>query len=382
MKNLYRILSLILVALMVFALASCGGDKGSVGGIDNGGGNKNDDKATKVELSNAIKAAMKANDQLTTSNYFLASDGTIIGRTSNNDKKEAGVYAQLGNVKKIIKGAGTSSFALTENGDVYHEDRKIAENVTMAAYCTTNVNVEGFCVINNELRRINSYRQLEDKSLNYMFKNYPSEEKLSGEITFIEADKHDFIVLNAEGKFFAYWTSEEYGTLDYTGFEGLAIVDIAKHMGENEVESLTVAGVKGDGTPVATGTYAEDILSWGKLADLAMSDGMIVGLTEDGKLKMTGDYAEKMKETVEGWTNIVGIEVGYATGGNIDYIVTAVDANGTFYYASLMNERYDVRTGTATANGVSDDSTWLKYTPDGTKYYTTYEGTWEAESED
>ena len=103
MKNLYRILSFVLVAIMVFALASCGGGKGSVGGIDNGDGNKNDNKATKVELSDAINAAMKANDQLTTSNYFLASDGTIIGRTSDNDKKEAGVYAQLGNVKKIIK---------------------------------------------------------------------------------------------------------------------------------------------------------------------------------------------------------------------------------------------------------------------------------------
>ncbi len=66
----------------------------------------------------------------------------------------------------------------------------------------------------------------------------------------LEVDKHDFIVLNDEGKFFAYWTSEAYGELDFTGFEDLAIIDIAKYMTpmrSGEVKSLTVAGIKGDG---------------------------------------------------------------------------------------------------------------------------------------
>ena len=184
--------------------------------------------------------------------------------------------------------------------------------------------------------------------------------------------------MNSEGKYFAYWTSEEYNALDYSGFENLVIVDIAKHMAGmgGGVESLTVAGIKGDGTVVATGTYASDILSWGKLADIAMSDGMIVGLTEDGKVKMTGDFAEKMKETVESWTNIVAIEVGYATGSNIDNIVSALDSDGIFHFATIMNERSGVEVGSISVNGVTGGRSCHKYTPDGKEFYTDYEGNW------
>jgi hypothetical protein len=106
--------------------------------------------------------------------------------------------------------------------------------------------------------------------------------------------------------------------------------------------------------------------------------GMIVGLTEDGKVKMTGDYAVKMKEAVEGWTDIVAIEAGYTNGGNIDYIVTALDKSGTFHYVSLINERTDASFGSASLDKINDDSTWHKYTPDGKEYYSNYDGEWEA----
>lgn len=377
MKKFKIIIALMLVLFSLLALTSCdGGEESADGGKKS---EKGENKVATVELSDAIKASMEANNALTVANYFLADDGSILMRDSDRDVKEAGRYAQLPNVKKIIKGAGLSSFALTDDGKLYFEDKVISENVDMATYCNTNTNVEGFCVINNELKRIDSYRQIQENALNYMFKNYPSEDKLSGNIAFIEVDKHDFIVLNNEGKFFAYWMSEAYGTLDFTGFEDLAVIDIAKRMDtmiSGEVKSLTVAGIKGDGTVVATGTYKDDILSWGKLADIAMSDGMIVGLTEDGKVKMTGDFAEKMRETVEGWQDIIAIEAGYATGGNVDNIVTALDKNGNFYYCSIMNERSGIKAGSASVDKVNDDASWHKYTPDGKEYYSDWEGNW------
>ncbi len=380
MKLFKRIALLIIALITVLVLAACqsaGDTPDDTDGKQDDKNNKNEN-GTAVVLSDPIKAAMEANNRLTGSSYFLAEDGTVLTLGGDSEKKQAGEYAKIPNVKKIIQGAGLSAFALTDSGELYYENKRIAENISMAAYCTTNVNVEGFCVINNELKRLNSYEQIDDNALNYMFKNYPFEEKLLGDIVFIEVDKHDFIVLNSEGKFFAYWSSEAYNELDFTGFEELAIVDIAKHMGSmgSGVESLTVAGIKGDGTVVATGTYASDILSWGKLADIAMSDGMIVGLTEDGKVKMTGDFAEKMKETVEGWTDIVAIEAGYATGNNIDNIVTALDSEGVFHFATIMNEYSGIESGSISVNGVTGGRSCHKYTADGKEFYTDYEGNW------
>ena len=381
MSMIKRLISLVLAVLTVFALAACG----SAGGTTDGGDGKQDGKNDKnnknaVVISDPIKAAMEANNALTMSSYFLCEDGTVISLGGGSEKRQAGVYAQLPNVRKLIKAAGLSSFALTDNNELYYENRKTADNVSLAAYCTTNSNVEGYCVIDNDIRRIDSYANVSERSYSSEFKNFPSGETASGDIVFIEVDKHDFIVLNSEGKFFTNWSSEEYTQLDYTGFEDLAIVDIAKYMSTKlggGIESLTVAGVKGDGTVVATGTYAADILSWGKLADLAMCDGIIVGLTVDGKLKMTGDYAPKMKDIIEGWTNIVAIEAGHATGGNIDHIFTAVDSNGVFYFANIMNLFNEPETGTFSADKVNDGCTCRKYTPDGKEYYTTYEGNWE-----
>ncbi len=376
MKTIYRIIALVLSVFTVFALMSCSTDSNTDGGKQNDKGGS----GTKVQLSAAIKAAMAANDQLSGANYFLAADGSVLIRSSDFDKREAGEYAKLANVKKIIKGAGLASFALTDSGELYYETKKVADNVTMAAYCTTNANVEGFCIIGGELRRINSYQQLEEQSSNSKFINYPSGEELSGEAVFIEVDKHDFIVLDSKGNFYAYWSSEAYEALDFTGFENLAIIDIAKHMDvmkSGEVKTLTVAGIKGDGTVVATGTYAADVLSWGKLADIAMSDGMIVGLTEDGKVKMTGDFAEQMKETVEGWTDIIAIEAGYANGSNVDNVVTALDANGVFHYACIMNEyASSIATGSGSVDSVTGSAPWRKYTSDGKEFYTDYDGNW------
>ncbi len=163
------------------------------------------------------------------------------------------------------------------------------------------------------------------------FRNMITRETFAGKTFSIEVDKHDFFVVNTKGKLFAKVTDlDQFANIDFTNFEDLALVDLAKHMGKDEVESLTVAGLKGDGSVVASGTYANEILSWGKLLDITMSDGMIVGLLPDGTLKMTGDFADKMGAAVESWTNITTVEAGYAHGNNIGYIITAMDANGAW----------------------------------------------------
>lgn len=372
-----KILSLLLAIITVLSLASCGASTPSGDNVGNVDKNGKGDKVKTVEAADFIKAAMENNKHLTQANFFFVEDGTVITLGGDSEKRYAGEFVKLTGVKQLIAGAGLDAYALTESGELYGQNGKIADNVSIMQSCTTNSNVESYCVIDNRLVNIASYTNLE-KSHNDEFVNYPSGDTATGDIVFMEVDKHDFIVLNSEGKFFANWRSEEYSQLDYSGFEDLVVVDIAKKMVvlKSQVQSLTVAGIKADGTPVATGTYAADILSWGKLADLAMSDGLIVGLTADGKVKMTGDYAEKMKDIVESWTNIVAIEAGYANGSFIDNIVSAMDSDGVFHYACLMNEYNEPETGYVSVDGTKGKSAH-KYTADGSEYYDTNEGKWE-----
>ena len=95
---------------------------------------------------------------------------------------------------------------------------------------------------------------------------------------------------------------------------------------------------------------------------------MIVGLTKDGDLRMTGRYAEFMAPEVESWKNIAAVKVGSTA--KIEAIVNAVDIDGKFYHLE-----YD-RRWTELVSGVLDPeagqaekgAVWYKYAPDGTAY--------------
>ncbi len=378
MKNSKKLLLGMLATVIAFSLAACNPDTANdnadddnentleLSNTENGKGASKEEQPKTFEISQEIKNAMALNNHLSGSNYFLASDGSILVMGDNSRKGHADVYATIPNVKKIIRGAG-AVFALTNNGDLYYENNVIATDISDVAYCTTNSNVEGYCLKGSDIMWITSDETIFEYKRNSGFEDLVSREQVSGVLASIEVDKHDFFVVNEEGKFFAYVSNpDQYAELDFAGFENLVLVDMAKHMGNGEVESLTVAGLKGDGSVIATGTYAEEIMGWGTLSYLTMSDGMIVGLTSDGTLKMTGDYAAKMKETVESWTNIVAVEAGYAQGNNIGYIISAMDADGTFHYVSLTQERSGICTGFASVEGgASGDDFWHRYTPDG-----------------
>lgn len=386
MKNFARILAIMLVVSTTFAFVACRmnkQEKKNSDGVDIVTGTadvvstESTEESKEYAVSEIIKNTMAINNALSGSNYFLATDGSILVMGDSSDKGHADVYATIPNLKKVFNGS-SAVFALTESGDLYYQDNVIATGINNGVYCTTNTNVAGYCLKDNDIMWIKSDETVFEHSQYSNFRDMISRETFWGKTFSIEVDKHDFFVINTNGKLFAYVTNyDQYAELDFTAFENLALADVAKHMGKGEVESLTVAGLKDDGTVVACGTYAEEIMGWGKLCDITMSDGIIVGLKEDGTLKMTGDYAEKMKETVESWKNIVAIEAGYAHGNNIGYILTAMDANGTFYYVSLTDERASIDTGYATAeNGATGDRFWYKYTPDG-KVFFSDNGSWE-----
>ncbi len=377
MKSLKKLIFIALALVLAMSLIACDEDKVKDNGADTnktaGVGNADTSKGgskKELDISQDIKNAMNANNALSGFNYFLAPDGSILVMGDSSDEGFADFYATLSNVEKI-SGNALAPFALTENGDLYYENSVIASEINSVGYCTTNTNMQGFCINDKDVLWITNDRKIFELPQTSKFVDMTTEEKLSGTPATIESDKHDFFVVTTEGKLYAKLNdTEQFKDLDLTGFDNLVLVDLAKHMDQFDVESLTLAGLKADGSVVATGTYADDILSWGKLSYLTMSDGMIVGLTPDGKLKMTGDYAEKMKGFVEAWENITSVEVGYANGNNIGYIITAVDKDGTFYYTSLTQERSGADAGSASLeNGAVGGRFWYKYAPDGKVYF-------------
>lgn len=198
---------------------------------------------------------------------------------------------------------------------------------------------------------------------------------VSGSLSALGVDKHDFFLLNGEGQVFL----EGGNGTDYTGMEcfnwkDMAVIGAAKYMKE---PSLTVAGIQRDGTVLACGDYAEEILSWGTLADLSMSDGMIVGLTKDGALKMTGQYAEFMAAEVESWTNIAAVQVGSTS--KIQAIINAVVIDGKFYHLEYDSRWTELTIGVLNpAAGAEENSArWYRYAPDGAVSRTSDTGEWE-----
>ncbi len=348
-----------------------------------------------------VAAAMKAGDCLTSSNYFLAEDGSVLTCKEDSWGDFAADAATIANKKKLAVSASRMTvFTLTRDGDLYYRKEKVAEGVEDIVYATTNVNEEGRFLSGDKVYRVsctdagNVNASLRESSPeNYVdvsggktvtlfawnnnFRNLSTEKgtPVSGTLAGLGVDKHDFFLLDGEGRVFLEGGSgTDYTGMECFGWKDMAVIGAAKYM---EEPTLTVAGIQRDGTVLACGDYAQDILSWGPLADLSMSDGMIVGLTKDGSLKMTGQYAEFMADEVESWTNIAAVQVGSTS--KIQAIVNAVGADGTFYHLEYDSRWTELTVGVLRpdAGSAGNGARWFRYAPDGTVSRTGDTGGWE-----
>ena len=397
-----RLSIMLLCLLAAYALTGCGG--GETGGAVQA--TEAPTAQPKVEIVDYVQTAMDAAARLSGSVYFVAEDGSVIVPSGYDneysDNEFLPIYAALPNVRRIVASSSCSAvYALTDEGDVYFHDVKVAEGVTDFVYATTNSSESGIFIsgdqacnidvedtewVNPNLREMYPEKYMDvggGKTIskyvwNPNFYNYAGEskEKLALEgvaLSSVSVDKHDYLVLTESGRVFMdnnSGNSEEYETMEFFGWENMAVIDAAKRMGTGEnrgnVETLTVAGIQADGTVLACGDYAEEILSWGPLSYISMDDGLIVGLTKEGTLRVTGQDAEEVAEFIGQWTGIVGVKVGNETDVKI---INAVDAEGNFYYLETC-----FRWTTESADfispekGCSGENYFYKYCPDGTVY--------------
>ena len=84
---------------------------------------------------------------------------------------------------------------------------------------------------------------------------------------------------------------------------------------DEDGKPATIAGISADGTVYATGDYAEDILSWGELAYITMNDELIVGMKRDGSLVFSGKNGEAFS-AIENIRPVKGVKIdGYGLYG-------------------------------------------------------------------
>lgn len=373
--------------------------------------NGEDQAPSDLQIVESVQRAIDASNHLTSGSYLLLEDGSVMTRDETY-KNLAGDIASIPNVKKIADSSSEREmFALTEEGDLYYRQTKIIGGVSDIVYSTTNVNqgavfVSGDKVfeayvsdpdtVNATLRSSSpdTYFDVGDRVVHYFtfspdyVKNLATEEgtPVTGELVRISAEKGDFLILNSAGQVFAQNNgghSTEYVGLECFNWENIVHIDAAKRMlsdiGDSESRAeLTVAGIQADGTVMACGAFADEILSWGPLDYISMDTGAIVGLSTDGTLRVTGPAAEFIEADLAGWKNIVGLKVGDICG---TLVVNAVDADGVYHHLEYDHRWLENVVESISPTDGNESQCWYKYCPDGTVYRSRGEnGSWIAEN--
>ena len=266
-------------------------------------------------------------------------------------------------IRKMIVSASTSMvLTLTNGGELYFNYEKIADNVVDCAVCTNNIDEEGLYITGDGT----TVRFYLNNDNNRFMTNVLDEN--ADPIDFLAAEKHDYFAVRDDEILFN-GNSDTWTGCDFRSWSDVAILDAAKVVaqdsaGNSVVESATVAAITHDGRTLATGTYADEILSWGDLAYLSMSHGIIAGLSTDGTLRLTGDEGKDLlaNTPVSQWKNLVSVRVWYGIRG-----ISAVDVNGNYYFQPLNGYQTILN-----AEGIVDGSTDCKlFTPDGYTYEAT-----------
>ena len=378
--------------------------------------------SSQIVAPDHIQKAIDISNRLTTSSLFLAEDGSILvypgfGNWHNGIREDLRAVAKIPNLKKIVtNGKDTEILALTEEGDVYYNGTLLLSGVVDMDYNKISMVINQmpnnafiredmagalYFVLDEDLQT--SYhqswvQQAPDRLIDvdgqivrrheYPLSDFMNISEKNG-TTYAEALKYivneerDYLALGEDGKLYIKELSRDdelnYDKMDCYDWENLVWVDSAEYdrqFYEDYALTLTVAGIQADGTVVACGEYADEILSWGQLSYLSMREGLIAGLTPDGTVRLTGQRSEELKAEVESWTDIAGIQVGKLNQARTD-VISAITTDGSFRICFYSGEQYGIINVYFSLTDPSGGH-YYRYSPDGNVYESNAEtGEWE-----
>ena len=256
-------------------------------------------------------------------------------------------YSQMSIAKLACTAGADTVLALTTAGELYRGEERIADSVKDVVVRTNNVNQSGYYIGQGTVIR---KFFITDEIDPYDCRIYP---KTAG-IFYTVMEKSYLGLVGTDGSVFIYddWSkplTESYPDYDTSSWDDVAVLGISLHFHENAKQSFTIAGLKRDGSLIAMGDYAEEILSWGKLSYISMSGEYIVGLTPDGTLKLGGKFGDILKEKEPGIAGLTGVKAIFA---REDYLFILTEDNvlhyvkfdlimGSLYYTYELSENSD-----------------------------------------
>jgi len=313
-----------------------------------------------AENADRIQAAIDAANTLSTFAYILP-DGSLVANPSAEEFTDT--YTSIGKIRKIEHTSHSDNPAvLTESGDLYVGNKLVAQNIQEVLY--PEMKMSGYGVYFAEDNTVAEFDFDSDEVTVWprlhdyqKFTRYDTETfepiYFDGKVTFATCDDFYFWVLDEEGRPYCYGEVsgnlykadiEDIYTFDYDKFPELPFWSLELHnwndlavfafaadedLARNK-EFFTYAGIKKDGTVVACGEHAEEILSWGPLVYLDGKDGNILGVTADGKVKLAGpDALAPVLDELNTWSNIVSAKLisGNSTSYNIGVLAATDDGS-------------------------------------------------------
>lgn len=329
-----------------------------------------------AEGASKIQAAISAANALSAHMAALP-DGTLVALSGSAEYID--FFRTLGKIKRIEYLQGDKPAVLTEGGDLYVGDRLVAQNIADMAYPATSSSGSAMFIDRNnafaEFRYSSSdlaiWPRQDADWAKFVRMDTEEFEKIyfAGTPSNLICDDMTFWVLDENG--YPYCDGDRQGELvrdgmtlsqymkDYENVMGkfmtlelhtwsdLEVFAFASEYDrELGVNFYSYAGVKGDGTVVACGKLAEEILTWGPLSYVDGKMGCMLGVTQDGEIRLAGRYAQPwVLEELQSWKNIVSAKIISCLNTSDDIGIVAIDESGVIY--RLFSESgtiYDGRT--------------------------------------
>lgn len=249
----------------------------------------------KLQVREDILTAMEAAGRLSGRNFAVSENGEFYFESR---KCANYAYAYYGMpVSSIYSSDSESSIlAVMEDGSVYNGTTLLVGDdcVCDVAWKTHSTNID-------------AYMLTSDGNM-YFYNPYGTNDGRDNSLEYLSADVKFTALCRAQSYpiFFGedgnlYFPSVLYsgGSADWTGIETSGWNDVVvAACAYSDSGIRTVAAISADGTVMAQGDYAEDILAMGDLSYITMFDdvSLIAGLTTEGSLVYAGSNAGQYKD--------------------------------------------------------------------------------------
>ncbi len=340
--NIRRILSLLLACLLCLSPLVSAEEQAAV-------------------MPEEVRTAIDLGASLCDAPIIILPDGSFLEHVRNYSSGEQLHLYQGMDVKSFAsyRDPDMGMLALTSDGMLHYNGEKVAEKAVSACFCQSDT--YGAYIDADGMPHEFSIEWSEDSLTQQPITKFGSRKFLS----VADFERYDVYLLTEDGTLVTNAdrsSEDEWMHSQYKDWNNLVYADAAKYMVDGELVAFTIAGIQKDGTVLVAGDFAEEILSWGELTYLSMSQGVIVGLLKDGSIRITGMQGTAFwaNSPEMHWENIATVNVSREC-------MTAIGTDGKYYFAHFESDTLRPMVAIASEEEIFTEAGYfLRFMPDGT----------------